>query len=254
MKACRKIRQQALAHMPIGCAVLLMISLAASRAAHAYKTNFSETHWGVEIGGGTYFFPYSIKNLYDPVPNLAPSGVTASDSNGYYLVPLKFGYFQDLKDLSFEVFLRYMINYPNTAWTATGSVTGSGHTRFSSLGAGAGANLNVWNSKRLRIGLAARMEYVKEKVALTFSGSSGNEKLALSSTAFLYGVGLQPEIWLGDFYSLSIFGGYLTASKKTWNVSKAATFMGASHAAGASTVPSQHGGLLVEATFRLNFF
>jgi|GEM_PF-1410192 len=230
-----------------------------SHEVAAKTTGFTDNQKGLSLGIGTYTHPLANDNNYDPVPSLAPTGTTTSDSEKIKLLPAKLGIFMTRGSAEAEGYFRYMLNTRHK-WTATGGVDGDGYVTFRSYGAGLNLGVALAQSSRAQIKLALNGEYVLQRANLSFDNSGSAELLKLKSTSLLAGVGLQPELWLGDLWVLSLFAGYQYGFLKNWEVAKAGNFMGRSHTEGAlydangNAAHSQFGGVLLEVSFKLNFY
>jgi hypothetical protein len=235
----------------------VLLALILSSPSFARKTNFLESHKGLILGAGTYYHPTANDNLFDPVPELAPAGTDVAGSKNGYLLPIKVGLFAEAGTrAAIEVYFRYMMK-TSAPFTASGGNTGTGKTAFSSWGGGGSLSIIAVRKAKVRMLLTLNGEYVFEKAKITFN----NEVLSLSAPAMLIGLGVQPEVYLGDLYALSMFIGYQYGLAQKWSVAAAGTMFGQAYTAGALTSPltgapikSQFGGLLLEANLRLNFF
>lgn len=239
-----------------GLLALAASSLWLSPGAHAFKTNFMDPHRGLEIGGGTYSHPLANDNLFDPVPRLAPSGTTVTGSNLYYLLPLRLGVFLEKGRIGGELYVRYMLN-TTKAWTAAGTLSGSGSTKFSSVGGGGGAYIVMVRYPRFRLLTTASAEYVLQRAALTFN----SEVFHASVVSVLAGVGLQPELYIGDLYSISFLAAYQYGLARYWNAAAAGTIFGQTYAKGQIASPidggnikASFGGVQLELMLKLNFY
>ncbi len=239
----------------------IFVGFAFGLEALAVKTNFMDPHRGLSIGMGTYARSLYSSNIFDPVPALNSSGTTPAGTEDYYLLPAKMGYFREFGVAIFETYFRYMLN-SSSPWTATGSSAGDGNTLFKSKGLGVNAGIMVANSESVRLNLTFNAEYMFQTAEVSFTPTGGvKSTLILKSSSFLFGGGLQPELWLGDLWVLSTLVafqyGYPSA---TWKANNAATIMGSAYTAGAITDPetgtaakANFGGLLIEVGLKLNF-
>lgn len=231
---------------------LTVVALAPT-LSFARKTSFVEDHKGPLFGAGTYL---TMPARIDPIPGMTRSGSTVASTKSFYLLPLKFGFYKTKNALSFEGYLRYVINVKGD-WTSTGTDVGTGSTKYTSMGLGMQMGYAFAQRSRVQMQLVGTLEYVGQKLRLDFSDRSA---LSLSSTSYIMGGGLQMDVWLGDLWSLSLFGGYHYSPASTWNVAEAATFMGRAYAAGvlkdrnSEAMESQFGGTVVEATLKLGFY
>lgn len=229
-----------------------LLAFALSPKTHAAKTNFLESHSGVQFGAGTTFLR---PNDSDPIPQLGPTGTNFSGSNKSYLMPLKFGFFKEGQRLNIEIYGRYVMNL-KPEWTASGSLTGTGQSSFHSYGGGLQIGYPILAGPRFQTLVVGNAELIWQKLHVNFSDFS---QLDLSSTATLMGGGLQSEIWLGDLWVLSLLAAYQYSLLGQWNVATTGTFMGVSYPAGVlhnsngDTVNSRFGGFLFEASLKLNF-
>jgi hypothetical protein len=208
---------------------------------------------------GTYVGGAPLENGHDPVPSLLADGDEAT-SGGIQLLPLKIGYFMTTGPLEFETYFRYMINRTHT-WDVEGSVTGTGSTSYRSYGGGVNAGVTFFEQSKFQMNLLFNGEYVLEKARLNFMPEAGgNEPLRLSTTAMIIGAGVQPEVWLGDLWVLSLFAGYQFGMESTWSVDESKDFMGRNFPAGdlqdssGAVAASQFGGFLFELALKLNFY
>ncbi len=230
-----------------------------SAPALAKNTGFLDSQSGLTLGAGAYKYWIDTVNAYDPVPGLAPTGTTTSGSDGILLLPLKAGYFLTRGNAEIETYFRYMINRSGS-WAATGTQEGTGTFTFRSYGAGINAGVGLMQSDRFQLKLTLNGEYVLQRLKVNFTSASAAEILNLQSTSLLAGVGLQPEIWLGDLWALSIFAGYQYGMKANWSVAEAASFMGQARAVGefsdsaGAKVPARFGGFLGEISLKLHFY
>ena len=236
-----------------------MLLLFGSAPALAKNTGFLDSQSGLTLGAGTYKHWIDNVNAYDPVPGLAPTGTTTSGSDDILLLPLKAGYFLTRGNAEIETYFRYMINGSGT-WTATGTQEGTGTFKFRSYGAGINAGVGLVQTDRFQLKFTLNGEYVLQRLKVNFKSASATEILSLQSTSLLAGVGLQPEIWLGDLWALSIFAGYQYGLKSNWSVAEAASFMGQARSVGefsdsaGAKVPARFGGFLGEITLKLHFY
>lgn len=224
-----------------------------SAPASARKTSFVEDHVGALFGVGTYvMMPAAI----DPIPAMTRTGSTVAGTKSFYLLPMKFGFFKTKNAISIEAYLRYVINVKG-GWTSSGTDVGTGSTKYSSLGAGFHLGYAFAQRSRVQMQLVGMVEYVGQKVRLDFSDLTS---ISLSSSSYIMGGGLQMDVWLGDLWSLSLFGGYHYSPASSWNVSDSVTFMGRAHTAGdlldrdGKALESKFGGFVGEATLKLAFY
>jgi hypothetical protein len=247
-------------HAKIQRILKLIPLIAFSWQSHALKTDFTRDHSGLSLGGGIYQHYLPNDNQFDPVADLAPSGVTVTGSTDVYILPLRMGYFVDKPTAGFSIYGRYIINLPFN-WTTSGSSEGTGSTKFASYGVGADITPYLVRGKRFRLGVTLNAEYLWQKLTLSYSPTSGlGESLVVSSNSILTGLGVRPEVYLGDQWALSVFAGYQYGFNRFYSAAVAGTLFGVSHSAGALTgpvtgvaIPSQHGGFLLEAVLKLNF-
>jgi hypothetical protein len=226
----------------------------------ALKSDLSREQSGLTLGGGIYQHYLPNDNAFDPVPGLAPSGVTVTGSETLYIIPARMGYFSDRKVGGYAIYGRYIAS-TGSSWTASGDLEGTGSTRFGSIGIGAEATAFLLRGTRFRLGLTANSEYILQKMTLSFTPTGGTASpFNVSAESVLIGLGLKPEMYLGDLWTLSIFSGYQYGLSRTFEASAAGSFFGISHAAGtltspttSSAIPSQQGGFLFEAILKLHF-
>jgi hypothetical protein len=172
------------------------------------------------------------------------------------LIPIQFGFFKTSGPLSIEGYLRYVINIQG-AWTATGTDLGTGSTKYASTGLGLQSGFAFHTSPRFKAEIVGLLEYISQKVHLSFSDSTA---IDLRSTSYLMGAGLRGQVWLGDLWVLSLLAAYQYSPQSTWNVYENALFMRRNHSAGAlkdpngNGVASKFGGVALEATLKLNFY
>lgn len=214
---------------------------------------------GVTVGGGMYFNLIENNNRFDPVPALAPTGTTISGSENQVLLPAKVGFFMQRGKVNIDLYFRYLANLRRN-FTASGGNTGTGYLTFGSFGYGGNFGIAMFQRNRFQLNFVANGEIVNQRARVTFTpdvGSEGNVKL--KATSFLSGVGIQPELWLGDMWTLSLFGGYQHGFDKYWEVEQAGSIFGVGQAAGTLLDASgnrsyaQFGGFLVELTLKLSF-
>jgi hypothetical protein len=232
------------------CVILAAIT---ATDATARKTNFLEDHQGFTLGAGTYWAPIASQNIYDPVPQIAPSGTEVQGSKGSFLIPGRLGYFRELGRSSFEFYGRYMINTRHT-WTTSGSIDTSGQTLYNSFGAGALLSGTAARYSHFRINVTASAEYMFQRATLR----NGADTLTLKANSILLGPGLQWELYLGDLWVLSLHTAYHYGwPTYTWSAAKAAQFLGQNIAQGnlsslgRGAVKSHFGGFLAEVGFKL---
>lgn len=242
------------------CLILALALASFSNTSIAAKvTGFTDSPKGITLGAGTYYFWLPNDNNYDPIPSLAPAGTTIANSNLEFLLPSKIGFFVQRGKVSFEPYFRYMLNL-RKSFTASGTTVGTGYMTFGSYGYGANLGVSMLQKQRFQVNFVANGEIVFQRATVTFSESGGGtDKLKIKSTSTLVGIGLQPELWLGDMWSLSIFAGYQYGFLKYWDIEKAATFMGDPKTVGplldsdGNQTKAQFGGFLIEATLKLSF-
>ncbi|MBS1984596.1 MAG: hypothetical protein JST16_10535 [Bdellovibrionales bacterium] len=237
--------------------ITLLGSLLATTAARAGFDD-RDHFFGLMMGAGTYFHPIASQSLFDPVPALAPTGTTVAGSQNVRLLPLKLGFFKELPGRTFvEAYARYTLS-SGGAWTTTGTLEGSGTTKFYSVGAGMNFGFTFFMRSRFRMQFLANGEYVKENAALTYTTGGPAERLSVTSGGSRAGIGLRPELWLGDMWVLSLLTAYQYGFKSQWSAAKASTFFGVDQSgplkdANGALIPAQHSGVLVEACLKLNF-
>ncbi len=239
-----------------GRRLLLTGSLLAS-SAFAKKIGFGDSGKGVTLGGGLFVEFFDRDSDWDPVPKLAPTGTDISGSGDLKRLPLRAGFFLQRSNAYIEPYLRYILNTGGD-WTASGGLDGDGTTSFASLGGGLKVGVAVHRSDLFQVLIVAQGEAVSQRVTLGFDGD--DDPLSLGNLSLMGGGGLQPELWLADLWSLSVFVGYLGGQESPWEATKAGTFLGVDHAVGAlkdsdgNAIRSKWGGFLIEATMRLNFY
>lgn len=240
-----------------GAACLLLLFLSAP--AQAKVTGFMDGPKGVTLGGGLYYFLIDNNNRFDPIPSLAPTGTTITGSANQLLLPAKVGFFMQRGKLNIDLYFRYLANLRRN-FTAAGNNTGTGYLTFSSYGAGANLGVALYQRNRFQFNFVGNGEVVFQRARATFTPDVGaEENLKLKATSYLAGIGLQPEIWLGDMWTLSLFGGYQHGFDRYWEIEKAATFFGSGRSVGAlldangNQSYAQFGGFLVEVTLKLSF-
>jgi len=239
--------------------ILRVASALGAFSVSAKNTGFLDPQKGLVMGVGTYKHWLANDNAWDPVPSLAPTGTSVSGSNGLLLLPTKFGFFMTRGSAEIETYARYMINRSG-GWSSSGTFDGSGSTNFKSYGAGLNAGVAVFRANRFQLKTTVNIEYVLQRATVGFTSASDTDLLKLSSTSLLAGAGIQPELWLGDLWVLSLFAGYQYGFDRKWNVSEAGTFMGRTHAVGelkdalGRSVKAQFGGFLAEVALKLNFY
>jgi len=240
--------------------LLLFCTVCSFQAVQARKSDFTESHTGLYSGAGTYFHPLPNDNLFDPVVGASPATATITNSKSTYLLPMRLGIFKDSPRGNFMVYGIYMINLLSS-WTVAGTPEGTGTSIFSSYGIGAEAGIPIQNSSHFRLLLVLNGEYLKQRVQLKYLPSTGGTSLLdLNVPSYLVGVGIRPEVWLGDSYALSIFAGYQYGLVQKWNVGAETAFMDNVLAAGkllnptsGSEVSAQFGGIFVAAALKLHF-
>jgi len=222
-------------------------------------TGFLDSPKGVTLGSGTYYHWLPNDNKFDPIPALAPAGTTVTGSENQFLLPSKLGAFIQKGKIAFEGYFRYMPSL-RRSYTATGTQDGTGYITFGSYGAGLNLGVAMLQRNRFQINFVLNGELVFQRATASFSPTAGGtDTIKIKSTSNLAGIGFQPEIWLGDMWTLSIFAGYQYGFLKYWEVEKAATFMGDAKTVGALVDSSgqaskaQFGGFLFEATLNLSF-
>lgn len=224
----------------------------------AKGTGFIDDQLGISLGAGIYYHPLANDNRYDPIPSLVLEGTEAVGSNNLKLLPIKLGLFKTSGRSEVEGYFRYMLNKQHS-WTTTGDLTGEGKTTFRSYGFGAHLGVSMWTHNRAQVNLVINGEYVIQRALLYFNDSNETQKLQLNANSMLAGLGVQPELWLGDMWVLSLFAGYQYGFLRNWKVTKAASFMGAIRDVGDLTdsegrlAHTQFGGLLIELSLKLNF-
>ncbi|MEO5668869.1 MAG: hypothetical protein ABIR96_12485 [Bdellovibrionota bacterium] len=223
------------------------------------KTGFLDPQSGMTLGLGTYEHSIAGENLFDPVPALAPSGTTIAGSDTLRLLPAKIGFFTTRGNAEVEGYFRYMLNQ-RSPWTASGGQDGTGYTTFRSYGAGLNAGVSFLQESGFQMKATLNAEYVLQRASIEFRGSSTTDTAQLATSSVLTGAGIQPELWLGDLWVLSLFAGYQYGFARTWNVSKSTTFMGRSFSQGGLddangvAAKAQFGGFLAELALKLNFY
>jgi hypothetical protein len=236
---------------------LLVFAIASPLAAQ--NTGFGGNKRGLSLGVGTYWHPLKNDNRYDPVPSLAPLGTNITDSNKIHLLPAKLGLYVARGRAQVEGYFRYMLNSRHR-WTASGGLNGHGYVTFRSYGGGSNLGVSLLHSPRAKMDFVLNGEYVLQRASLNFLNAGTNETLNLKTTSMLAGVGLQPELWLGDLWVLSVFAGYQYGFIKNWEVAKASNFMGVARSTGpysdahGNPATAQFGGALVEISLKLNFY
>lgn len=228
--------------------------------SHALKMDFTDQHRGMTLGTGTYFKWLPNDNAFDPLPHLTTSGTTVSGSDQTRLLPLRLGVFRSGPTFGASTYLRYMTNLQGT-WTTTGTLEGSGTTRFGSVGIGADASYYFWSLKRIRSGLNLNGEYILQKANLSFTPTGGTlETFQVKATSYLLGLAFQNEIYLGDQWTFSLLTGYQYGYSSQFTAPVAGGFLGATHSAGAltsqstgGTIPAQFGGFHLEIVLKLSF-
>ena len=209
---------------------------------------------------GTVFDWLPNDNKFDPVPDLMPTGDTAAGSATTRFIPLRIGFFADSPRGVFEFYGRYTMNLASK-WTVSGSTTGSGSSTFVGYGVGAMIGIPLVKRSGFRLGLDLNAEYLWQSVALKYTDDTAGtvDNLVLKMNPILAGVGLAPELYLGDQWVLVGFAGYQYGYQRNWKVNAAGTFLGNAYSAGALVTPSggtssaSFGGFLFEAGLKLNF-
>lgn len=234
-----------------------LVFASALPVAHAKKTGFLDAQQGIIMGIANYQY-LSGKNAHDPVPFLAATGTETSGSAAIQFIPIRAGLFITRGNAEVETYLRYMIAQKGT-WAASGGQDGAGTTAYKSIGAGINAGVAIYQLNSFQLKTTLNAEYVMQKASLTFEDSVGTDKISLGTNSLLAGAGLQPELWLGDQWVLSLFAGYQYGFEQPWNVSKDTSFMGRTHSQGAlldgagDPATARFGGFLIEIALKLNF-
>jgi len=232
--------------------------------AEARKTNFTEKQTGITLGVGTYFYLLPNDNKWDPVPELAQAGVTTANSKSTYIVPTKFGYFYSIPRASIEAYLRYVVNFFfffSVEGSHVGPGTSTGSTNFGSWGGGANFSAVVAPGAYIRLNIAINAEYILQRATLIHNLSEGEEeRMHLGASSVIFGGGLQPQFWLGNMWSLSLFAGYQYGLTRNWSATKDGVLFGNIYTTGALVSPlsagaiqAQFGGFLLEASMQLAF-
>jgi hypothetical protein len=241
-------------------AVLFILALFYSPLGQSKVTGFQDSPRGVTLGGGIYYHLLTNDNRFDPAPALGDSGDTFTSSDEQTLLPTKVGFFMQRGRVLIEPFFRYMIN-KRSNWTVSGTNSGTGYFTFTSWGFGADMGVAMLQSQRFQLNFVLNYEMVFQRNKVTFNPTAGGtESIKLRTTSQLAGVGIAPELWLGDMWTLSIFGGYQYGFTRYWNVENSSSIMGRSFTAGSELLDSsggrsvaQFGGFLVQGTLRLAF-
>ncbi len=226
--------------------------------AFSKVTGFTDNKGGLSMGAGRYYYWLSNDNAWDPIPSLAPTGTTTTGSDSIQLLPAKLGYFFSRGKLELEPYFRYVLNR-RASWTASGSVEGTGYVTFRSYGAGMNVGLSAVEYSRFQLNFVLNAEMVLQRAHLDFV-STGTQDILLTSSSLLAGGGIQPELWLGDLWVLSLLAAYQYGFPRYWSVAKDTNFMGEARSEGELTnsagakVPARFGGFLFELALKLNFY
>lgn len=229
--------------------------------SHAEKQSFLDPHAGFLFGAGTYFHPIPNQNAFDPVPELASDGTTVTGSKSSTLLPLRMGIYKELPLKTFvEFYGRYTMNLAKP-WAAAGTHNGTGSTTWSSYGGGAniGFGLKTWPHYRFQF--VGNAEYIFQKALVAMqTNESGPEELNVKVSSTLLGAGFRFETGTLDNWVFSLFGGYQYGLSAYWSAASPKSLFGTSQTgllanpSNGNKILAQHGGVLVEATLKLNFY
>lgn len=223
-----------------------------SAAASAEKKTFHDKQWGLMAGDG-YILPQFSNHVYNPAPDLAPSGTSVTGTDKSLMMPLKFGFFIDLPArMSIDL---YGINVRNkvVAWTAGSD---SGTTKWNSVGAGASLGVAFARWELVQLQAVAMGEYIQQKALL----KTGTQKLNIATTSMFVGGGIRAEFAVLDLWTIGLYGGYLYGMASEWKATQDGRLMGVAHAEGALTnadgdkLMAKYMGSYLEASFRLSFY
>ena len=241
---------------------LVFLGVLGAAAARAEKTSFKESQVGLLIQTAYYFPLVPNMNRFDPVPGLAPEGLTTGGTDAMFLRNYKFGLYGEALDgrLLAETYIIYMGNSKVAPWTASGAYAGSGTTTFRGWGGGLGLAGTFVQYDIFRVQMYFNGEYVMQGAKLRFTTSDGIEQaLDLSATAMLAGGGLRAELRLADMWILSVSAGYQYGMPGTWAAVQPATFFSTAQTGAlkdpktGEAIPAEFGGFTAEAGLRLNF-
>lgn len=232
----------------------------AAQAAEKSSGSATKTQTGFVLGAGTYLHPLPHDNAFDPLPDLAPEGFTIAGSDKITLLPVKIGLFRSLGSrANVEVYGRYLLSMGGT-WTVTGTQTGTGSASWSSYGGGVNLSVALAPGARIRLNGVLNAEYVLQRLHLESLTNVAAEKIDLTTSSMLVGFGLQPELYLGDLWTLSLLAAYQYGFTGTWSAASAADFLGVAQSGTlrnpktGGAIVAQNGGLLLEASLKLSFF
>ena len=237
--------------------LLLLCGMCAQNSS-AVSKNFDETLTGISMGGGTYIESGLGRINYDPIPDLGGTYTTLGDTNKYYLLPLKMGYYIAKPYTQFELYARHLRSTLG-AWYGSGSNAGNGTTQFASWGVGALLGAALARHARFRWSLIGMAEYMFHKATLNYHLSGGSDEiLRIKSSSAQVGGGFLGEIYLGDLWMLNLTAAYIYAMDASWSAVSAATFMGSAQSGtlsdnSGSKIDAIFGGILIEASLRLAF-
>lgn len=228
----------------------------------AYITDFRDHHVALTLGAGAIVERLPNDNQFDPIPELAPSGVDIANSDNTYLIPARMGFSIDRPWANFEIFYRKLFNSKYT-WTSTGGAfEGSGASNYNADAVGGTFAVRLTGGEKWRIMGAFTGEYGTYTNRISFRYSDGTEEgVKLKTAAQIAGIGIQPEIWLGDMWSAGLFAGYTYGWPLNWKAYSDGALFGQSFTKGAevsgastgSPVRVAFGGFTVELVMRLNF-
>ncbi len=239
------------------CVLFMFFSSAKSWAV---ATGFNDTLWGISIGAGFGpSFASPLKASFDPIPEIAGTGSTVTDSRRSTLIPARFGLFLSKPLTQIEVYFRHLRN-THEPWYSSGSQSGRGATHFASNGVGGQIGVTLGHTNRFRASVIAQGEYVIQRASLYFTPAGGaEESIRIKSGTPIIGGGLQAEAYLGDLWSLGIFAAYQHGFDAEWSLSEGTTFMGRTHSgkledSDGDNIDAKYGGFIVELTLRLAFY
>jgi hypothetical protein len=226
----------------------------------AVSKNFDELLHGISMGGGTVFEPsFGSRPNFDPVSDLAGTYTTLGDTNRYYLLPLKIGYFVAKPETQFEVYARHLRN-TISPWYGSGLNSGKGSTQFASWGIGGLLGASMIRNSRFRFSIVAVVEYLLHSAELRYTPSGGSaEVLKIKSSSAQAGGGFLGEIYLGDLWMLNLTATYLYGLDAHWSAANAGTFMGSPQSgylrdSSNAKIKAVFGGIQVETSLRLAFY
>lgn len=243
---------------PVHLATIASGFLVFAFTSHAKTTNFLDRQRGVTIGGGLYQYYLPNDNRFDPIPDLLPTGTTATGTEDLFMVPGKIGIFMSASKVHFELYGRILRSFASN-WQTAGTLVGTGTSAYEGIGVGVVAGVYFFQRPRFQMGFAMVGEYGTNNLKISYTpASGGSENLNLTSTFMLAGATFLTEVWLGSMWTLSLATGYHWGATQFYQLKTDGTLFGQTYSGSlrnnaGGQIPSQLGGFLAEATFRLAF-